>query len=470
MGEQNQQAMDVLAQELAERDAQIEAVRVISAALSQVTMVEELVQKALDVSLECVGAEAGSVILYDRDNDKLVFRYVVGDAADTLTGMEMEPTQGIAGAVFQSGEIDVSEDVFSRKEHDTKVEAKIDYLTKNMVTVPLKSAEDKAIGVMQVLNKTEGIFEGSDVAILDILASQIAAALETARLNEEARLGEIVRFIGNLSHDVKNMMTPVQTGAETLAFIADDTFEQVDEMVAEWPDKPKEVTLETLASLRELLPEMTAMIKSGCDAVQVQMAEVSAAVKGMVSEPSFHYEDINTVIDMVLPMLKVMGEKHKVELVKDVPEDVEQAVMDPKLMYNAIYNLINNALGACPEGASITTHARTVRDGEFPDGAYLEVAVEDTGSGMPEDVRQKLFTDDAVSTKAMGTGLGTRIVKNSVDAHGGTVRVESEEGVGTTITFRVPIDGSPEAQESMREAAEKASAAKAEDGEETEER
>ncbi len=445
--------LQVLEAELAERDAQIEAVRTISAALSQVTMVEELVQRALDVSLECVGAEAGSVILYDPDKNKLVFKYVVGEAAPTLTGMEMEPDQGLAGAVFQSGQIDVSEDVFSRKEHSRKVGEEINYVTKNMVTVPLKSAEGKSTGVMQVLNKTDGVFEQADVAILDILASQIAAALETARLNEEARLGEIVRFIGNLSHDVKNMMTPVQTGAETLEFIADDTWTALDETIAEWPDKPKQVLADQLTSLRELLPEMTEMIKSGCDAVQVQMAEVSAAVKGMVSEPSFHEEDINTVVDMVLPMLKVMAEKQQVTLVKDVHEDIAPAVMDAKLLYNAVYNLINNALGACPEGATITTHARTVSEGDFPDGGYLEVAVADTGSGMPEEVRRKLFTDDAVSTKAMGTGLGTRIVKNAVDAHGGTVWVESVEGKGTTITFRVPIAGSPEAQESMKQAA-----------------
>ncbi len=454
MSESNREELDVLKRELAERDAQIGAVRVISAALSQVTMVDELVQKALDVSLECVGAEAGSVILYDADKDRLIFRYVVGEAKDTLTGMEMEPDKGIAGAVFQSGEIDVSEDVFSRKEHARDVEDKIDYATKNMVTVPLLSAEARAIGVMQVLNKTEGIFDDADVAILDILASQIAAALETARLHEEARLGEIMRFVGNLSHDVKNMMTPIQTGAETLDLIAEDTWADVDRVVADAGDTGQDLQDATMM-LRDLLPEMTEMFKSGCDAVQVQMAEVSAAVKGIVSEPTFQRENINNVVDMVVPMLNVMAQKQGVTLAKEVPEDIAPAVMDAKLMYNAIYNLINNALGACGDGTSITTRARVVSEGEFPDGAFLEVAVADTGSGMPEEVRRKLFTDDAVSTKAMGTGLGTKIVKNAVDAHDGIVWVESVMGEGTTITFRVPVDGSPEAQEAMRLAAQK---------------
>jgi signal transduction histidine kinase len=63
----------------------------------------------------------------------------------------------------------------------------------------------------------------------------------------------------------------------------------------------------------------------------------------------------------------------------------------------------------------------------------------DTGPGIPDHVKAKLFTDRAVSTKPMGTGLGTRIIKDVVDAHSGTIEVESEVGVGTTIRCRMPL-------------------------------
>lgn len=449
MSSECSEAPEELQQQIVGLRSQIEAVRAISAALCQVTHTEELVQRALDVSLQCVGAEAGSVILYDRDREKLVFRYVVGDAADTLTGMELEPEQGLAGAVFQSGEIDVSDNVTASNHYDQSVDQETNYTTKNMVTVRLRNVQEQAVGVMQVLNKSEGIFGDSDVAILDILGNQIAAALETARLHEEARLGEIVRFIGNLSHDVKNMMTPIQTGADTLEFIATGVFLAMDDMTAAWPEKPKKAVANGLADLRALLPEMTEMMRIGCQAVQVQMAEVSAAVKGIISEPHFEKIDINTVIDQVISMLEVISDKAKVTIGKDVSQNIPAAVMDAKQMYNAIYNLINNALQACPEGATITTHARAMIDGEFPEGRYIEVAVEDTGEGMPEDVRRRLFTDDAISTKSMGTGLGTKIVGNMVEAHGGTIRAESEQGTGTTIMFRIPIDGSPKAHDIM---------------------
>jgi signal transduction histidine kinase len=57
---------------------------------------------------------------------------------------------------------------------------------------------------------------------------------------------------------------------------------------------------------------------------------------------------------------------------------------------------------------------------------------------MPPEVRDRLFTKRVISTKPGGTGLGTKIVKDVVDAHGGTIWVESELGVGTTIHIRLP--------------------------------
>jgi signal transduction histidine kinase len=67
------------------------------------------------------------------------------------------------------------------------------------------------------------------------------------------------------------------------------------------------------------------------------------------------------------------------------------------------------------------------------------IEVADTGRGMPEEVKQRLFTEQAISTKPGGTGLGTRIVKRVVDAHNGVIWVESEQGKGTTFFVKLPF-------------------------------
>jgi signal transduction histidine kinase len=109
--------------------------------------------------------------------------------------------------------------------------------------------------------------------------------------------------------------------------------------------------------------------------------------------------------------------------------------MDERRLFNAFYNLVNNALSEVPMGGSITVSGQH-------DAARqcLLVRVADTGRGMPPDVRDSLFTAHAKSRKAGGTGLGTKIVKDVVDAHGGTIAVESTLGVGTTFILVLPCD------------------------------
>ena len=76
--------------------------------------------------------------------------------------------------------------------------------------------------------------------------------------------------------------------------------------------------------------------------------------------------------------------------------------------------------------------------GPEADGQLL-VEVEDTGKGIPERVRERLFTDEAISTKPGGTGLGTRIVAGVVRRHNGTITVQSAEGQGSTFSIRLPL-------------------------------
>lgn len=430
-----------LRHEIELRDRQLEAARRISAELSSITKLDQTIQEALNISLDVVDAHAGSIILLDPKSGKLVFRYVVGEKAEELTGLQLEPGQGIAGSVFQSGHLRVSEDMTAEKDHFREVGERIHYKTHNMVTVPLKSYQGRCIGVMQVLNKSDGHFDEHDVATLDILGAQVAAAVEAARLQEEARLAQVVSFIGDISHDVKNMITPVQTSAETLRFISDDVFEQFDRALdsRELPAGAADGLRSTVQELRDLLPEMVELILDGADTVQQRMAEISAAVKGIVSQPHFEKADILEVARRAVALLEHQASKAGIAVGVEAVGEVPAFALDKKQIYNAVYNLVFNAIDACGPGSSITIRVSAAPDGEFPEGGYCLLQCVDTGSGMPEHVRAKLFTDDAVSTKPMGTGLGTRIIKNVIEAHDGTIGVDSETGVGTTISCRIPL-------------------------------
>lgn len=430
---------------LQQRDRQLASIHQITSALRTITKLPAIIEAALRVSLSCVDASDGSVILYNADKDKLVFQYVIGAKADDLIGMELEPGQGLAGAVFQSGELRVSEDVSKEAEHARDFEEKLKYQTRNMVTVPLRSPEGKTLGVMQVLNKDTGRFDEGDIEVLEILGGQIAIAIESVRLYEEARLAEVVRFIGNLSHDVKNMITPAQTGADTLRLIADDAYAQLDELLTpeNCPGVPLDDIWLPLNDLRGMYPEMLEMVLDGCEAVQQRMIEVSAAVKGLVSEPHFEAQQLGPVIERVIKPLELVGDKAGVTVSYRPQGDLPDLLVDDKQMYNAIYNLVNNAVQATPSGGSVTARTRLASPGEyeaFPDRQVVVLEVVDTGEGMPPEVRARAFTDSAVSTKPMGTGLGTKIVKNVMDVHQARIEVDSEVGLGTTIRCLIPVE------------------------------
>ncbi len=431
----------VLEAEVRRRDRELAAIRKITTALSLHTDLDELIKQTLEVSLTTVGASDGSVLLYDEERDELVFRYVVGEKADELTGLGIATTRGICGEVYTSGKARTSEDVSKEKSHARWVEERIQYKTRNMVTVPLQSMEGSPIGVMQILNKQEGSFDEEDLGLLTIMGQQAALAIETFRLHEQARLAVVVNLMGDISHDIKNLVTPVQTCAQSLDMMLAEMYEQLDQVFSEHNGHNEALARVRQATdfLREFYPEATEMFLDGAMQVQERVREIADCVKGIVAEPQFELRNVNDTISRAVRPLAMVAKRNGVAIRTDELGDVPEIPVDEKQIYNAIYNLVNNAIPETPAGGEVAVRTALGGAGEFPEGGYLQIQVADTGGGMPEHVREKLFTDDVVSTKPGGTGLGTRIVKNVVDAHGGVIWVDSEEGKGTTFTVRLPL-------------------------------
>ncbi|MCX7597866.1 MAG: GAF domain-containing sensor histidine kinase, partial [Armatimonadetes bacterium] len=345
------------------------------------------------------------------------------------------------GRAFREGQTLVSDQVSLDPDHATEIEEQTKYITTNMVTVPLKTGDAKPLGVMQVLNKAEGRFDEDDVAILEILAHQIASRLENARLQQEARLAEVAKYVGHVCHDLKNLMTPLQTGAQTLNEIVATDAQQLDDLLqsGKLTEDIREPVAAVAEDLHSLVPEILQMMLEGSLATQQRMAEIANAVKGMTVQPVFEEADVVEVAERVVNLLKVQAQDQGVELSLKKDGYIPHAVVDSRQVYNALYNLVFNAIEACEGRGAVTVSISARPQGEFPEGNYVCIQVADTGKGMPEEVRRKLFTDEAITTKATGTGLGTRIVKNVVDVHGGTIEVNSREGEGTTITVRLPL-------------------------------
>lgn len=437
---------DKLARELEERNRQLNAVfRITSALYSGAkagmtpARLDEFMEKILKIALDVVNADAGTLYLYNPDRDTLVFRYVIGEKADELIGLEIPANKGIAGEVFQMGQGRITEDVSAELKHLQEVDQRTGYKTRNMVTVPLRDIEGKSIGVLQALNKRDGDFDQFDMETLSIVATLAGTAIETARIQEERRLAIIARLLGNISHDIKNMLTPILTTAQTLAFIYQSCKEGLQQIR---PQVTKEVWQRLNEALRDFdtfFNEAIQMIGEGSAQIQERVREISDAIKGVISEPRFEPTDVNEVAEKVLRALKPVAQRQGVELRLESHGEIPLVLLDPRRIYNALYNLVNNAIPETSPGGSVAIRTYVQPDGEFPEGNYLGIEVSDTGRGIPEEVLRWMFTDQAISTKPGGTGLGTRIVKNVVDAHGGKIWVESELGKGSTFFIRLPL-------------------------------
>lgn len=120
-----------------------------------------------------------------------------------------------------------------------------------------------------------------------------------------------------------------------------------------------------------------------------------------------------------------------VEMVKRLGADCQIAI-DPERMRQVVINLVDNAAQAMADG----TGERRITVSTARAGELFELAVEDTGSGIPSDVLSRVF-EPLFSTKSFGTGLGLPVVKQIIELHGGSIAIDSEVGKGTRVTIRL---------------------------------
>jgi len=138
-------------------------------------------------------------------------------------------------------------------------------------------------------------------------------------------------------------------------------------------------------------------------------------------------------IKQIVSYFESTAQHHTIEL--ELPEKALELLCDKDKMSQVFSNLLSNAIKFSPEGGAIKVKAEVIGD-------QYHFSIQDEGTGItPEEVEKifdKFYRIDASDTAIGGTGLGTTIVKQIVEAHGGEVWVESELGKGTTVRFTIP--------------------------------
>ncbi|KPK25382.1 MAG: hypothetical protein AMK69_14440 [Nitrospira bacterium SG8_3] len=405
------------------KERELEAARRISEALFQHLSVEDLVKQGLKIALEVVNCQAGCVLLANPETKELVFYHAIGDRPPK-PGTAFPWTQGIAGTVFATGEPVVIKDAKEDRRHLEEIDHMTGFHTQDMIAIPLKRWEGDPIGVLEVMNKRDDRLNQDDVAILTIIGAFTALSIEQARLFQEAKLAEVARILGNIGHDVKNMLMPVLCGASLLK-------DEINEVFASLPEyDPNKVRVS-----HETCLEVIEMVANNAKRIQERVKEIADCVKGLTSPPRFAPCKLHHVVASVFDTLKLMAQDKGITLLHEGMSELPEMQADESRLFNAFYNLVNNAIAEVPKGGSITIKGQIE-----PKGKTIHVSVIDTGRGMPAEIRDTLFTPRVISRKQGGTGLGTKIVKDVIDAHSGVIAVESEMNVGTIFHIHLPIE------------------------------
>ncbi|EJN14427.1 PAS domain S-box [Bradyrhizobium sp. YR681] len=237
------------------------------------------------------------------------------------------------------------------------------------------------------------------------------------RLRQSQKMDAIGQLTGGVAHDFNNVLTVI-TG----------TIEIIQEGLA---DRPQ------FAAIAQLIDDAAA-----------RGAEITSQLLTFARRQPLEPReiDVNALVVETAKLLRPILGEH-IEIVTRLADDAWSAMADPSQLSSAIVNLAVNARDAMPGGGRLTLETanreldgmRSAADGDVMRGAFVMIAVTDTGHGIPADIRARVF-EPFFTTKGVGrgTGLGLSMVYGFARQTGGTVVIESEEGRGTVMQLFLP--------------------------------
>ncbi len=377
----------------------IEATKIVNSALT----IDTLLGLIMDVATRSISADRGTLYLIDRTTDELWSK--VAQGVD-MVEIRLPVGKGLAGYVARTGEIVNITNAYQDPRFNPEIDKKSGYSTQTVLCMPMRNREGVIIGVFQLLNKRTGHFGPEDEAFIDALSVHAAIALENAQLArqmvESERLSAVGRMASSILHDIKNPLSTLRLYADIIrrgsqtqdpAQIADQMIRQIDRFN--------------------------------------DMAQEILDFAHGVSEISIEQVELGQVLDPLVRFIEADLASHKVTLVRDI-QYTGPCQLDMDKLARAVYNLTSNAVDAMAEGGTLTLSTAAAN-------GHMVIGIGDTGPGIPEEVRARMFEPFFTHGKRHGTGLGLSIVKKIMDEHRGRVEVESAVGKGTTFRLFFPL-------------------------------
>jgi len=392
----------------------------ISVTLNSTLDLDRLLQFIVDSAADLLNSEGASILLADDKSKDLIFAAATGTDRKALAEIPVPLDSSLAGTVFREDRPLIINEVASDPRHFREVGERINFKTRSLLGVPMR-IQEKVTGVLEAVNKRDGMFDEADQQVLSIIASQAAVAINNARLVDALQraydeLGKLDRlkseFISIASHELR---TPLALILGYATILKEDAGEAASGHVS--------AVLNSAMRMRSLIEDMTNL-----NLLRIGSAEMNFEIQPLQSVVRAAEEEVRETI-------QAKGQRLTVELA----EETMMARVDGPKLSMALTNLLNNALRFTPAEGRIGV--RLVRHGQE---AWFQV--EDDGVGIAPEETERIFqpfyqVEDHRTRRHEGMGLGLAIVRGVADAHGGRAWVESDgPGHGAAFTITIPLE------------------------------
>ncbi len=277
--------------------------------------------------------------------------------------------------------------------------------------------EKRVIGTINIFTRTRHRFPNDEKRLLQALASLSAAAAQNADLyarvfNSEdlLRKSERLTTLGLLSaeiaHEIRNPLTVIKLLFGSLGLQYDERDPR---------NKDTQIITEKINQLEEIVSKVLSF--------------------GKAPEDLHSVWSIDELIQDTLLLVRLKMQQHRIALNHEKSDSTIKVHGSKGQLQQVFLNLIINAAEAMPDGGSLTI--RSTIEGDS-DEERLAIYFTDTGSGIPENVQEKIF-ESFLTDKPEGTGLGLSIVKRILRSHHGDITVANSSSLGTTLRIEVPL-------------------------------
>ena len=387
----------------------------LSVILNSTLDLDALLRLITATATELLDCEAASILLCDENDVCLFFAAATGSDPEKLAQIPVPIDNSLAGTIFRTNRHIILNNAEQDPRHYSLVSDEIKFRVKSLLGVPMP-IKDRTVGVLEAVNKRNGLFNEHDAALLAVTAAHAAIAINNARLLRATRQAlEQVKeahqlksnFLSLASHELRTPLNIIMGYSTVLN----------EDAQGELSNHAREV-LTAARQMRSILDEMNnlAMLKS----------------EGMTLKPqNVAMED---VLVYTCEEIRDIASTRRQTLVYTFSNEPNMVNVDIDKTALALGNILGNAIRFSPEGSEITV-------GATKHGSQVLSWVQDQGIGIPADKLHKIFEEfyqiEPPNTRHYGgLGIGLTIAKGLIEAQGGKIWAESK-GLGSGSTFKV---------------------------------